>query len=141
MSFLTTLIDMGDAVHDLASELSEWSQATFGTDAERGPLGALKHLEKEAREAQADPTDVAEYADCLILTLDAARRAGFKPLELFRAAYQKLQVNKARTWPKPTSDEPVEHVKPFDGTYPDPAEKAAVFTRESDGLSGKVGAQ
>ena len=31
---------------------AEWSRATFGSDTERGPLGPLKHLEKEAKEAQ-----------------------------------------------------------------------------------------
>ena len=34
------------------NEQGEWSQKTFGLDSERGPLGPLKHLEKEAREGQ-----------------------------------------------------------------------------------------
>ena len=55
--------------------LAEWSQATFGTDAERGAIGPLKHLEKEAREAQ-EALDPIEIADCLLLVFDAARRSG-----------------------------------------------------------------
>lgn len=56
--------------------LSEWSQATFGTDAERGPAGPLKHLLKEIEEVRAAPADIEEYADLLFLTCDAARRGG-----------------------------------------------------------------
>ena len=101
---------------------AEWSQATFGTDQERGPLGALKHLEKEAREAQhevnpditaaSSPELREEIADCLFLTLDSARRAGLTLDTLLDEAYKKLEVNKTRTWAKPTkADEPVEHVR------------------------------
>lgn len=90
---------------------SEWSQATFGTDAERGPIGPLKHLEREAREAQAKPDDLEEYADCLFLVLDATRRAGYTLDDLLAAAFAKLAVNRKRIWQKPTSDEPVEHVR------------------------------
>jgi len=52
-----------------------------------------------------------ELADCLLLLLDSSRRAGIKPMQLFEAAQEKMKINKARTWPKPTTDEPVEHVK------------------------------
>jgi hypothetical protein len=89
---------------------SEWSQATFGTDSERGPLGALKHLEKEAREAQ-DSCDWVEIADCQFLVFDAARRAGMSLDVLMKVCEEKLAINKARKWNKPTSDEPVEHVR------------------------------
>lgn len=136
MSIVTLLIDMGGLVNDVASEQSEWSQRVFGTDAARGPLGPLKHLEKEAVEAQSrwllssghkdatlkengvwvgPPDEHAklkeELADCLLLVLDAARRSGVKPMELFKAAYDKVQVNKARQWPTPQPDMPVEHIK------------------------------
>jgi hypothetical protein len=90
---------------------ADWSQATFGTDAERGPIGPLKHLEKEAREAQAKPEDEYEMADCLFLVFDAARRSGLTLEKLISTAERKLEINKARTWPKPTDDNPVEHVR------------------------------
>ena len=105
------MVKLGEALLDLAADQSAWSQATFGSDIERGPLGALKHLEKEAREAQADPTDVMEYADCLILLLDASRRAGMSPLDLIQYAQKKMAVNRGRQWPTPTADQPVEHVR------------------------------
>lgn len=90
---------------------SEWSQSVFGTDAERGPIGALKHLAKEAQEAQETPDNKEEYADCLFLTFDSARRAGITFHELFAIAFAKLEKNRKRQWQKPTSDEPVEHVR------------------------------
>lgn len=111
---------------ELSAVQGEWSQETFGPDSERGPLGALRHLEKEAREAQqawsdyvdrslkADAADgtglgpfpptkgdvLKELADVLILLLDARRRAGFTVLDVIKAAQSKMIENKARTWPK-----------------------------------------
>ncbi|WP_162660660.1 dATP/dGTP pyrophosphohydrolase domain-containing protein [Tuwongella immobilis] len=92
----------------------EWSEQTFGTAEQRGPKGALLHLEKESREAvEAIGTDnlTEELADCQILIWDAARRAGLGPVELLHAARQKLEKNMARQWPMPTSDQPVEHIR------------------------------
>lgn len=112
MSVFGSIVETGDALFDLARDLSEWSQATFGTDEERGPIGALKHLEKEAKEAQEAPDDIMEYADCLILILDASRRAKIKPLELIKAAQKKVHICATREWPKPTgNDEPIEHIR------------------------------
>lgn len=90
---------------------AEWSQATFGTDAERGPVGPLKHLAKEVQEALSDTSSLEEYADLLFLVFDATRRAGFTYEDLRAAVNGKLKVNMARKWNKPTSDEPVEHVR------------------------------
>ena len=102
---------IGKLLNLIAEEQAEWSQATFGSDEERGPIGALMHLEKEAQEAQACPSDITEYADCLLLILDAARRAGFSTRELLQHTYDKLQVCKQRRWPKPKPDQPGEHIR------------------------------
>lgn len=102
---------LGRELYELAHDASVWSQATFGADSVRGPIGPLKHLEKEAREAQDSIDDESEYADCLLLVLDAARRAGMGPLALVRAAKAKMIINKQRTWPVPTDDNPVEHLR------------------------------
>lgn len=111
MSMMESWVDLGADLWSLARKQSEWSQETFGTDAERGPVGALRHLAKEAIEAAENPTDRTEYADCLLLILDASRRAGIRLHDLIKEADKKLEINKQRTWPKPTSDEPVEHVR------------------------------
>jgi hypothetical protein len=90
---------------------AEWSQEVFGNDAERGPIGALKHLSKEVDEVLENPKDLIEYADLLFLVFDATRRAGYDIWDLYYACMTKLAINKQRTWDKPTSDEPAEHVR------------------------------
>lgn len=116
------ILDLGEALYDLARDQAAWSQATFGTDAERGPVGALKHLAKEAKEAEVacvmnlhiggDRGIIAEeLSDCLLLLLDASRRSGVPPLDLIRAAQTKMEVNKSREWPAPEADTPVEHIR------------------------------
>ncbi len=110
-SYTIVSLEFAEKFRDLISDQAEWSQRTFGSDQERGPIGALKHLEREAVEAQNDPASAEEYADCFLLILDAARRAGIKPMQLVEAAQAKMVKNKARQWPKPISDEPVEHVR------------------------------
>lgn len=100
-------IDLEYLWHDL----SEWSQKTFGSDSERGPIGPLKHLILEANEAIEKPQDISEFADCLILVFDAARRAGFTFNQLEDAAIVKHGTNKYRYYPKPVGDEVSQHVK------------------------------
>jgi len=113
-------LEAGIRLMALAMDQATWSQETFGKDPEypetptgeeRGPIGALKHLEREAREAQAQPLDVTEYADCLLLVLDSSRRAGFRIRDLITAAENKMVINKARRWPKTHGDVPTEHVR------------------------------
>lgn len=102
---------LGTLLCKLWDNQSTWSQATFGSDSERGPVGALKHLAKEALEAAEAPTDREEYADCLILVMDAARRAGMTVSMLLHAVDKKQTINRGRTWRKPTkADEPIEHI-------------------------------
>lgn len=91
--------------------LSKWSQDTFGLDKDRGHYGPLLHLKKEVDEVLENPADIIKYADCIFLVYDAARRAGFSYEQLEQACFEKLQINKARAWPKPISDQPVEHVR------------------------------
>lgn len=94
--------------------LTMWSNKTFGDEVSRGPIGPLKHLEKEAKEAYQEvdyDKRSIEIADCLFLTFDAARRHGLTLEGLLEIAFLKLDKNKKRSWPKPSSDEPVEHVR------------------------------
>lgn len=101
---------------------AEWSNGVFGPDRTRGPIGPIKHLGKEAIEAlkeaeltpepQMGSDDLkTEIVDCLLLTFDAARRSGMSFQQLTESAFAKLEINKSRHWPKPTSDEPVEHLR------------------------------
>jgi NTP pyrophosphatase (non-canonical NTP hydrolase) len=104
---------LGELLHLIAWS-SEWSQETFGTDAERGPIGPLKHLAKEVAEVmeavEAGGGNAGEeFADLFLLLLDAARRYGLSFHGLVRNSLSKMDVNSRRVWPKPVDDEPVEH--------------------------------
>jgi hypothetical protein len=82
-------------------EHAEWSQRTFGSDANRGPEGPLKHLLKEAQEAldAGFENRAEEIADCFLLVCDAARRYGMTWHGLLGTAHGKLEINKTRTYP------------------------------------------
>ena len=109
-----------DNLGDLIETHSEWSQKTFGADEERGPIGTLKHLAKEANEAYeafeahggSDRRYLDELADCFILLLDATRRSRVSFPGLVNLAIAKMAINKARTWQTgKNTNEPVEHVR------------------------------
>lgn len=98
----------------LLIEQKIWSEETFGADEIRGPVGALKHLEREAVEAveaferiaESDDDNTewefrrgnfkTELADCFLLLLDASRRGGVELLDLITAAEAKMVVNRSR---------------------------------------------
>lgn len=88
----------GRGMAKLLTEHAEWSQATFGLDSARGPYGPLEHLKVEVVEAQEKPEDLLEFADCLLLLMDALRRAKHTPDQLLEAAQKKLQINRGRKW-------------------------------------------
>lgn len=135
----------------LARDHGAWSEATFGPSEMRGPVGSLRHLAREVEEAIAAPFDPSEYADLLLLILDASRRAGLPAPHLVSAAFDKLEVCKGREWPVGETDQPVEHVRSdaADGSgnppgpllsHPlaKPEASAADFLRIAEGMLGKT---
>ena len=98
---------------DLVSYLhrqKRWSSTTFGAD--KRTVGITKHIAKELDEIRLAPLDVTEWIDVVILALDGAWRAGHSPEQICRALADKQDVNMARKWPKPQSeDEATEHIK------------------------------
>lgn len=92
----------------------EWSARTFGPAEVRGPLGPLAHIRKELDEIAAEPYDVEEWVDVIILAFDGAWRAGHEPDEILTAVKAKQSKNEARTWPDwrgTPGDEAIEHVR------------------------------
>lgn len=75
----------------------DFSLATFGPGARL--LGVLDHIRKELAEIEADPTDLAEWVDVIILAFDGAWRAGWEPQQIIDAVKAKQAKNEARTWP------------------------------------------
>lgn len=104
--------DDGDpAVQPLQDAIAHWSRATFGRDT---PLPALKHLRREVDELIESPSDITEYADCLMLVLDAAHIAGISADQLVAAAWAKLEINRGRTWGAPNAEGFSEHIEDGD---------------------------
>lgn len=96
---------------------AQWSNRTFGDEAERSELGPIRHLKKEVREAEQAFLDNGrrsaqvkeEVVDLFLLVLDAARRAGFSPHTLIVAAFAKLLKCKGRVYRKVPEGQASEH--------------------------------
>ena len=87
-----------------------WSCETFGPGARLN--GVLDHIRKELSEIEADPTDLGEWVDVIILAFDGAWRAGWEPQEIINAIKTKQSVNEQRTWPDwrtMSPDQAIEH--------------------------------
>lgn len=113
-------VEVIDAAH-LAHQ-RDWSTRTFGPG--QRTLGVLDHIRKELDEIAADPTDLGEWVDVIILAFDGAWRAGWEPQAILDAIAAKQARNEARTWPDwrtMSPDQAIEH----DRTVPE--------ARESDG--------
>lgn len=103
-----------DAIH-LANQ-RDWSERTFGP----GPRlrGVLDHIRKELKEIEADPTDLGEWVDVIILAFDGAWRAGHEPQQIIDAVKAKQAKNEAREWPDwrtMSEDVAIGHVRTEDG--------------------------
>ena len=76
--------------------------------------GVIDHIRKELCEIEADPTDIKEWADLMLLAFDGAWRAGHEPLAIVSAILAKQSINENRTWPDWRTADPnkaIEHVK------------------------------
>ncbi len=90
-------------------EAARWADRTFGEC--RMPDGAIAHLAKEVGELADKPFDDWEYADCLMLLLDAASNAGIGADDLLNTAWEKLAINQQREWGEPDENGVVEHIR------------------------------
>lgn len=89
-------------------ETHRWSNQTFG--ANRPPDGAIAHLLKEVKDELAiEPFNSMEYADCLMLLLDAASNAGISITTILDVAWEKLEINRQREWSEIQDDGTIEH--------------------------------
>lgn len=124
---------MSTSDYDFWYERASWSQETFGTVNERGPLGPLRHLKKELLEEVLPLLDeatgrcregraaelVEELVDLRFLVDDAMMRQGVPYGYYQELLWAKLKRNRGRVWPKSTSpNEPVEHDRSQGGEEP-----------------------
>lgn len=96
-------------IQHLQDRVSTWSILTFGSL--RPPTAPLNHLLKEVQEAIEKPQDIVEYADCMLLLLDAAAKAGFNTNQLIEASFHKLRICEGREWAEADENGVREHVR------------------------------
>lgn len=75
----------------------EFSLRTFGPG--RRTAGNLAHIRKELVEIEANPDDLSEWIDVVLLALDGALRHGGTPESIVKTLEAKQTKNEARTWP------------------------------------------
>lgn len=88
----------------------EWSQKTFGPGWRS--KGICAHIRKEVDEVEANPTDLFEWVDIMILAMDGYWRHGGDPAELLDFLQIKQDRNMAREWPDwrtVPEDQAIEH--------------------------------
>jgi len=74
----------------------------------------LDHIRKELDEIEADPLDLEEWVDVILLALDGAWRVGMDPEVIAAAIDRKQAKNEKRTWPDWRTADPnraIEHIK------------------------------
>lgn len=97
----------------------EWSRETFGPALRT--KGIIDHIKKELREIEADPHDLSEWVDVVILAMDGFWRHGGNASDLFSALLAKQKKNMARTWPDwrtMSEDTAIEHDRSKDEVTP-----------------------
>ena len=100
---------------DLVTQLArqrDFSARTFGPGART--QGVLDHIRKELKEIEAEPGDLSEWIDVIILACDGALRAGHAPEAIVKAWIAKQARNEKRKWPDWRTADPdkaIEHVK------------------------------
>lgn len=77
-----------------------FSERTFGSYARpMRTAGVIDHIKKELREIEADPQDLEEWIDLMILAFDGAMSTGARPSDIERVLEFKQAKNEARKWP------------------------------------------
>jgi len=120
---------MSQNLQALMDDISNWSDATFGSGQRTIPI--VCHLKKEvdelrdalAREKElystTDEVGVIsrqkqavemEFADCFMLLLNAAHHHGITASDFMRFTRHKLAINRKRKWGMPDKDGVVEHI-------------------------------
>src|SRR5688572_13137595 len=89
-----------------------FSEKTFGPGSRT--KGVIDHIRKELDEIEADPSDLSEWIDVVILAFDGAWRSGHSARAIITALKEKQLKNEGRTWPDWRTADPnkaIEHVR------------------------------
>lgn len=95
-------------IGDYLARQQAWSSEAFGPG--KRTLGIVAHIRKELAEIEAEPDDLSEWIDVMILAIDGYWRHGGKPGMLMRDLRVKQRKNITRRWPAfQSEDQAVEH--------------------------------
>ncbi len=89
-----------------------FSECTFGPGARTA--GVVAHCRKELAEIEANPYDLFEWVDLILLAIDGAWRAGHEPEAIAEGILNKQKINEARSWPDWRTVDPngaIEHIR------------------------------
>jgi len=104
-----------DSIESYYRRQIEWSRNTFGPGTRTA--GVIDHIRKELKEIEAEPTDLSEWIDVVILAMDGFWRHGGSAEDLMPRLIAKQQKNFARKWPDWRSmspDKAIEHDRTHD---------------------------
>ena len=82
---------------EFVNKQHNFSQKTFGSG--QRVAGVLDHIAKEVNEVRAEPGDIFEWCDIVILAIDGMLRQGFDADDIAQALSEKLEKNIRRQWP------------------------------------------
>lgn len=105
--------------YDLVAHLERqqrFSVTTFGPG--HRTKGVIDHIRKETKEVEADPLDLEEWIDLVMLSLDGAWRTGYPPEMIAAALEAKLTKNEQRDWPDWRTADPEKAIE-HDRSKPD----------------------
>ena len=89
-----------------------WSEKTFGPGTRA--KGVVDHIRKELLEIEADPADLKEWIDVVVLAIDGAWRSGSSPRQIIDQIVATQARNEGRNWPDwrtLSPDQAIEHVR------------------------------
>ena len=88
-----------------------FSKETFGPG--QRTAGVVDHIRKELEEIEAQPGDLEEWIDVILLAIDGAWREGYTPEQIAAQLAKKQEKNESRSWPDWRTAEPgkaIEHI-------------------------------
>ena len=87
--------------------IAEWSKETFKDST---ILSNIEHLRDEIDEIEEFPENIEEWADVIILYMNAAYLSGHSMDEILIAVHKKFEKNKNRSWGEPDERGVVKHI-------------------------------
>lgn len=88
----------------------------------------LNKLREEVEELIKNPTDDMEFADCLLVLLDAYRAKGGNTEQLLHHCREKMKINRSRNWGTPDANGVFRHIEETEvDEYPNPLIKNVKF--------------